>query len=182
MKRSHQTLLMVALAVSLSIIPTVAAAASENADEPPALDILVRQIMGGAYEYTSLNCFEAGIKIGDSLKDVERKWGKPDEKSTVMAHYYDHHVSFYYDNSTRRQTIIGIHDYGPQFKHVRLHELKQTIKEVVKKDPINEREVEGNYEVTYDANPTHNIIFIFESNWPPGTKNPKLLSYIIEPK
>jgi len=178
MKRTFQLILLFTFTLSISFIPSIVLASPQN-DENPELDILVRQIMGGAYEKQSLN--SQPFKIGDSLKAVEKKWGKSESKSTVVANYFDRHVSFYYDNSTKRETITGIHDYGPQLSGVRLNELKQKIKEIVHKDPIKEREIEGNYEVTYVANDTHHIIFIFESNFPDG-KNPKLLSYMIQPK
>lgn len=178
MIRSLRSLTLLIFALTVLMIPAIASANSQNTENHD-LELRVRQIMGAAYEYQTLNSIPH--RVGDSLKkDVRKAWGKPDHKSTVVAHYPNHHVSFYYDNSTKKEMITGIHDYGPQLSIFTLEELKNQIKETLYKDPIHEREVEGNYEVTYHANDTHNIIFIFESKFIYG--NPKLLSYMLQPK
>lgn len=165
----HLTVLIIALTVAM--IPVVASAAPQNTESPD----LVHQIMVAAAKNQTLN--SVPFTIGDSLKnDVEKSWGKSDDKSTVVANYYHRHVSFFYDHSTNQETITGIHDYEPALSNITLNELKKQIN----KDPIQEREVEGNYEVTYHANRTHKIIFIFESKF--VYKNPKLLSYLVDPK
>src|SRR5690606_20542028 len=132
----HVTTLIFAFA--LTIIPAVASAAPQHTDNAN----LIRQIMVSAEKYQTLN--SQPFQIGDSLKnEVEKRWGKSDEKSTVVANYYNRHVSFYYDHSTSQETITGIHDFGPELSKISLKELKTQLKKTFHKDPIREREIEG---------------------------------------
>lgn len=166
-----------ALTLMILTIPAIASAAPQN--NSTQSELLVRQIMGAVYEGKTLSSIPYGV--GDSLKkDVEKNWGPAEDKSTVVANYWSRNVSFFYDRSTRKQIITGIHDYDPQISVLTYQELKKQIKKTLYKDPIAEREVEGQYEVTYKANNTHNVIFLFDSKF--INPDPTLRGYLLQPK
>ncbi|SHF40518.1 protein of unknown function [Seinonella peptonophila] len=134
-------------------------------------DLLIKQIMGLAYEENqTLNSRPYGL--GDSLTAVENDWGPADNKGTVAANYYDHYVRFLYDGSTPQQTITAIDDWNPQLPTITLSQLKKTIG-----TPVDEREQEGNYYVTYSDHDRYKVIFMFETNSP----NSKLRLYQLYP-
>ncbi|WP_221567824.1 DUF4309 domain-containing protein [Alkalihalobacillus sp. TS-13] len=132
------TILTVAFLMLLGA--TLGSAASEAQQSSP--DLLIRQIMGLAYE-SRQTINSVPFSVGDSLKKVEKAWGEPDELSTAAATYFDHHVLFLYDNSTGRKTITAIEDFDPALDTIHLSELKEVIGE-----PESEEEKEGMYYVT----------------------------------
>ncbi|MGP4081497.1 DUF4309 domain-containing protein [Pseudalkalibacillus sp. R45] len=144
-------------------------AASGSPQSSP--DLLIRQIMGLAYEsQQTINSVPFGV--GDSLRKVKKAWGEPDELSSAAAIYWDHHILFLYDNSTGRKTITAIEDFDPTLETIHLSELKNLIGE-----PESEEEKEGMYYVTYTDHENYEIEFVFESAW--VDPNPKLNRYIV---
>lgn len=122
-------------------------------------DLLIRQIMGLAYE--SQQSISSGpFSVGDSLKIAEKAWGEPEDLSTVAANYWSRNVRFLYDGSTGRKTITAIDDFDPQLQTIHLSMLKELIGE-----PVSEVEQEGNYYVTYTDYVNYKVVFVFESAW-----------------
>ncbi|MFU2014294.1 DUF4309 domain-containing protein [Peribacillus butanolivorans] len=147
-----------------------ASAASESSKSTP--DLLIREIMGLAYEsQQSIN--SKPFSVGDSLKKVEKAWGPPEDLSTVAANYWSRNVRFLYDGSTGRKTITGIDDFDPQLQTIHLSELKGLIGK-----PVSEEEQEGMYYVTYTDNKNYKVVFVFESAW--INPDPKLYMYTLE--
>jgi hypothetical protein len=135
-------------------------------------DLLIRQIMGLAYEsQQSINSIP--FSVGDSLKKVEKDWGSPEDLSTVAANYWSHNVRFLYDDSTGRKTITAIDDFDPQLQTIHLSELKGLIGE-----PVSEEEQEGMYYVTYTDYENYKVVFVFESAW--INPDPRLYMYTVE--
>ncbi|KKI90414.1 hypothetical protein WQ54_20880 [Bacillus sp. SA1-12] len=146
-----------------------ATAATESSETP---DLLIRKIMGLAYE-TQQTISSGPFSVGDSLKKVEKEWGSPEDLSTVAANYWSKNIRFLYDNSTGRKTITGIDDFDPQLKTIHLFDVKELLGE-----PVSEVEQEGNYYVTYSDNETYKLTFVFESAW--INPNPTLSLYTLE--
>ncbi|MFS8612938.1 MAG: DUF4309 domain-containing protein [Planifilum fulgidum] len=162
--------------LAISMLTLLALAAPAFASEPPtsdlAPDILVRQIMGLAFEsQQSIN--SVPFAAGDSLKKVIKKWGPPEDISTVAANYWSRNVRFIYDGSTGRKTIVAIEDFGPQLKTIHLSDVKGLIG-----NPDSEKEQEGNYYVTYSDGENYTVTFVFESAF--DNSNPSLTMYILE--
>lgn len=170
MRRFAQYFMTFLLAVSLLALPTVASAAPQQKEDP---SLLIRQIMGLAYEdRQTLNSRPYGLD--DSLVSVEQDWGSPDDKGTNAANYFNRHVRFIYDNSTPAQIITSIEDWDPRLSTITLNLLKRTIGK-----PIEEKEQEGNYYVTYSDHDRYKVIFVFQSKF--LNKNPKLELYQLSP-
>jgi hypothetical protein len=139
---------------------------------PPTPDLLVRQIMGLAYEsQQSIN--SVPFAVGDSLNKVIKKWGPPEDMSTVAANYWSRNVCFIYDGSTKRKTIVAIEDFDPRLKAVHLSDVKDLIG-----NPDREKEQEGNYYVTYSDEENYTVTLVFESAF--DNPNPSLTMYILE--
>ena len=168
MQRMVRSFLM--LTLSLLVLPGMASAAPQKTGDP---SLLIKEIMGLAYEQQqTLNSRPYGL--GDSLTAVEKDWGPADDKGTVAANYFQRHVRFIYDGSTTAQTITAIDDWDPRLPSITLNQLKQTIGQ-----PLEEREQEGNYYVTYSDHKRYKVIFVFESKT--NHPNPKLQLYQLEP-
>lgn len=147
-----------------------ASSASISSQSTP--DLLIRQIMGLAYEsQQSIN--SKPFSVGDSLKKVEKEWGTPEDLSTVAANYWSRNVRFLYDGSTGRKTIIAIEDFDPQLQTIHLSKVKGLIGE-----PVSEEEQEGMYYVTYTDYVNYKVVFVFESAW--INPDPKLNMYTVE--
>lgn len=162
------------LAISALLLSfSVPAFASEPpTSSEPAPDILVRQIMGLAYEsQQSIN--SVPFAVGDSLKKVIKKWGPPEDMSTVAANYWSRNVRFIYDGSTGRKTIVAIEDFDPRLQTIHLADVKGLIG-----NPVSEKEQEGNYYVTYSDEENYTVTFVFESAF--TNPNPSLTMYIVE--
>ena len=114
----------------------------EASDPRPAPDMLVRQIMGLAYE-SQQTISSVPFAVGDSLKKAIKKWGPPEDMSTVAANYWSRNVRFIYDGSTGRKTIVAIEDFDPKIQTIHLSDVKGLIG-----NPDSEKEQEGNYYVT----------------------------------
>lgn len=139
---------------------------------PPTPDLLVRQIMGLAYEsQQSIN--SVPFAVGDSLNKAIKKWGPPEDMSTVAANYWSRNVCFIYDGSTKRKTIVAIEDFDPRLKAVHLSDVKDLIG-----NPDSEKEQEGNYYVTYSDEENYTVTLVFESAF--DNPNPSLTMYILE--
>lgn len=159
-----------ALALLLFSMPAIASATPATSQSTP--DLLVRQIMGLAYEsQQSIN--SVPFSIGDSLNDVIAAWGQPEDLSTVAANYWSRHVRFIYDGSTERNTITSIEDFDPQLQTIHLSDVKGLLG-----NPVSEKEQEGMYYVTYTDNENYTVIFVFESAW--INPNPSLNMYIVQ--
>lgn len=147
-----------------------ASSASISSQSTP--DLLIRQIMGLAYEsQQSIN--SKPFSVGDSLKKVEKDWGTPEDLSTVAANYWSRNVRFLYDGSTGRKTITAIEDFDPQLQTIHLSKVKGLIGE-----PVSEEEQEGMYYVTYTDYVNYKVVFVFESAW--INPDPKLNMYTVE--
>ncbi len=146
--------------------------ASELSTSDPAPDILVRQIMGLAYE-SQQTISSVPFAVGDSLKKVIKKWGPPEDMSTVAANYWSRHVRFIYDGSTGRKTIVAIEDFDPKIQTIHLSDVKGLIG-----NPDSEKEQEGNYYVTYSDKENFTVTFVFQSAF--SNPNPSLEMYILE--
>ncbi|MCM3653456.1 DUF4309 domain-containing protein [Metabacillus litoralis] len=148
---------------------TFASAASESSPSSP--DLLIRQIMGLAYE--SQQTINSGsFSVGDSLKKVKKAWGPPEDLSTVAANYWSRNVRFLYDDSTGRKGITAIDDFDPQLSTIHLSKLKGLIGE-----PVSEEEQEGMYYVTYTDYANYKVVFVFESAW--TNPDPRLYLYTV---
>lgn len=147
-----------------------ASSASISSQSMP--ELLIRQIMGLAYESQhSIN--SKPFSVGDSLKKVEKDWGTPEDLSTVAANYWSRNVRFLYDGSTGRKTITAIEDFDPQLQTIHLSKLKGLIGE-----PVSEEEQEGMYYVTYTDYVNYKVVFVFESAW--INPDPRLNMYTVE--
>lgn len=147
-----------------------ASSASISSQSTP--DLLIRQIMGLAYEsQQSIN--SKPFSVGDSLKKVEKDWQTPEDLSTVAANYWSRNVRFLYDGSTGRKTITAIEDFDPQLQTIHLSKLKGLIGE-----PVSEEEQEGMYYVTYTDYVNYKVVFVFESAW--INPDPRLNMYTVE--
>ncbi|SEN39887.1 protein of unknown function [Lihuaxuella thermophila] len=163
------TLSTLALLMMFSV-PAFASATPASSQSTP--DLLVRQIMGLAYEsQQSIN--SVPFSVGDSLRKVVKEWGQPEDLSTVAANYWSRHVRFLYDGSTGRKTITAIEDFDPQLQTIHLSDVKGLLG-----NPVSEKEQEGNYYVTYTDNENYTVIFVFESAW--INPDPALSMYIVQ--
>ncbi|MFF2856928.1 DUF4309 domain-containing protein [Peribacillus sp. NPDC058002] len=147
-------------------------ASSSSLSSQSTPDLLIRQIMGLAYE--SQQTINSGpFSVGDSLKKVEKAWGAPEDLSTVAANYWSHNIRFLYDGSTGRKTITAIDDFDQQLQTIHLSMLKGLIGE-----PVSEVEQEGMYYVTYTDYANYKVVFVFESAW--IKPDPRLSMYSVE--
>ena len=146
--------------------------ASELPTSDPAPDILVRQIMGLAYE-SQQTISSVPFAVGDSLKKGDLGAGPPEDMSTVAANYWSRHVRFIYDGSTGRKTIVAIEDFDPKIQTIHLSDVKGLIG-----NPDSEKEQEGNYYVTYSDKENFTVTFVFQSAF--SNPNPSLEMYILE--
>jgi hypothetical protein len=169
MKRLVQGLVISMLALLAFSVP---AFASEPPTSEPAPDILVRQIMGLAYE-SQQTINSVPFAVGDSLKKVIKKWGPPEDMSTVAANYWSRNIRFIYDGSTGRKTIVAIEDFDPKLQSIHLSDVKGLIG-----NPDSEQELEGNYFVTYSDGENYTVTFVFQSAF--SNPNPSLEMYILE--
>lgn len=170
MRRLVQVLTISVFFLFVFGVTAFAAKPPETSRETP--DLLVRRIMGLAYE-SQQTINSAPFAVGDSLKRVIKEWGKPDDMSTVAANYWSRHVRFIYDRCTPEKTIVAIEDFDPQLKTVRLSDVKDLIGQ-----PVSEKEQEGNYYVTYSDQKNYIVTFVFESAF--NNPNPNLTMYILE--
>ncbi|WHY70548.1 DUF4309 domain-containing protein [Fictibacillus enclensis] len=164
--------LIVFLTLSLFMLSGPAFTSAAAASQQSTPDILIREIMGLAYEsQQSIN--SVPFSVGDSLKKVKKSWGPPEDLSTAAANYWSHNVRFLYDNSTGRKTITAIEDFDPQLQTIHLSELKTLIGE-----PVSEQENEGMHYVTYTDYENYKVVFVFESSW--INTDPLLYLYTVE--
>ncbi|SIR77547.1 protein of unknown function [Peribacillus simplex] len=160
------------LMLAFLIFSGQAAFASSSLTSQSTPDLLIRQIMGLAYE--SQQTINSGpFSVGDSLKKVEKAWGAPEDLSTVAANYWSHNIRFLYDGSTGRKTITAIDDFDPQLQTIHLSMLKGLVGE-----PVSEVEQEGMYYVTYIDYANYKVVFVFESAW--INPDPRLNMYTVE--
>jgi hypothetical protein len=115
------------------------------------------------------------FRVGSSLKQVVKKWGEPEDLSTVAANYWSKNIRFLYDGEKAKQPIYQIDDFDPSLQSITYYDAVNVFG-----TPLIEKEQEGNYYVTYAANKRTTITFVFQSRF--TNDNPTLELYYVAAK